>query len=114
MVSQKIICQKILILYSRSHFKTCRLEYHNAVNCQAKIGGKTWRGEDSQKRNGQRFGSIYPSRQRPRGGDAHASRLGAALRGSSGFSGPAPHGVSCRGSIAAPAPAGGGSRTGKR
>ena len=55
-----------------SHFKTCWREYHNAMNCQAKVGGRTWRGEDSPHNNGMLSAPISRRRRCHNGVDARA------------------------------------------
>ena len=52
---------------TRSHFKTCRLRYHNAMNCRGKREGKPWHGEDSRSNNGKPFASICPNPSVPTG-----------------------------------------------
>jgi hypothetical protein len=101
-------------LKTRSHFKTCPLEYHNAMNCQATVGGSLWRGEDSPHNNGKLSASISRSHRCHHGVDARALMIAAVWRASSGSSGPAPNGASCRGGMGAPVPAGADSRSGKR
>jgi hypothetical protein len=84
------------------------------MNRQQKMGDEAWPGDDSRKRNGTRFASICPTRRRPPAVAAHAWRIGAVSRVSSGCSGPAPSGASGQSHRAAPAPAGGDSSSGKR
>jgi hypothetical protein len=70
-----------------------------------------WRGLRSD--NGKPFASISRRKCHPEV-DARASTIGAVVRVSSGSCGRAPNGANCPGDMAVPAPAGGGSRPGKR
>jgi hypothetical protein len=99
---------------TRSYFKTYRLRYHNVMNRQGKKEDEAWRGEDLAHSHGKRFVPIFPSRS-PHGVEAAPGlRSGVVLRASCGSCGPAPSGASCPGGMAARAPVGGGSSTGKR
>jgi hypothetical protein len=84
------------------------------MNRHGKMEGEAWPGEDSATHNGKQSASISRHRRLHLGVGVHTLQIGAVLKASSGFSGPGPHGVSCRSDRGAPAPVGGGSNTGKR
>jgi hypothetical protein len=98
----------------RSHFKTGRSEYDNAMNCRATPGGNTWRGEVSPRNNGEPFASISPNPSFPAVVDARVWMIGAVSRVSCGSCGPGPNGADSPGGMAVPVRAGAGSRPGKR
>ena len=75
---------RVHVKLTRSPFKTGRLEYHNAMNCRAKHGGKTWRGAVSPRNNGKPSASISPNPNCHREVDARVSRTHMAKADSVG------------------------------